>query len=106
MLLQSHAGEIHLLPALPKAWPAGQFKGLCARGAFEADVAWKEGAVVTATIRSKAGNTVRIRTASPMDVTVGGQAVKVTRPERTVVEFPTDIGKYYLLAPAKTADAK
>ncbi len=106
MLIQSHAGEIHLLPALPKAWPAGQYKGLCARGAFEADVTWKGGAIETATIRSKAGNTVRIRTAAPMDVTVVGQAVRVTRPERTVVEFPTETGRAYELAPAKAADTK
>ena len=101
MLIQSHAGEIHLLPALPKAWPAGRFKGLCARGAFEVDAAWKGGAIAPATVRSKMGNPVRIRTAEPMDVTCGGQAVKVTRPEKAVVEFPTEAGNTYELTPRR-----
>jgi alpha-L-fucosidase 2 len=99
MLIQSHAGEIHLLPALPKAWPAGRFKGLCARGAFEVDAAWKNGTIETATVRSKMGNVARIRTVAPMNVTVGGQPVKVARPETGVVEFQTEAGKAYVLTP-------
>jgi alpha-L-fucosidase 2 len=99
MLIQSHAGEIHLLPALPKAWPTGRFRGMCARGAFEVDAAWKNGMIEMATVRSKMGNVVRIRTAAPMNVTVGGQPVKITRPEAGVVEFQTEAGKAYVLTP-------
>jgi alpha-L-fucosidase 2 len=60
MLLQSHDGEIVLLPALPKAWPAGQVTGLKARGGFSVDMTWNNGTLTQATITSVKGGAAKL----------------------------------------------
>jgi alpha-L-fucosidase 2 len=77
MLLQSHAGEIELLPALPKEWSTGSVKGIMARGGLEVSIEWKEGQLISATITSKLGNPARLRY------------------KNRVVEWATEKGKSY-----------
>ena len=97
MLLQSHAGEIHLLPALPKAWDTGHVKGLRARGGFEVDMAWEDGQLTEARLHSTLGQDCTIRTAAAVAVTCDGQAVNTAQSD-SVITFGTEIGKTYILA--------
>ncbi|MDT0319015.1 glycosyl hydrolase family 95 catalytic domain-containing protein [Streptomyces millisiae] len=101
-LLHSHAGETHLLPALPPELPAGQVTGLLARGGHTVDLAWAGSVLTRATLRPRAAGTVRVRTAVPVDVTTGGQPVTVQRPEAGVVTFTAAAGTTYQLAPRAT----
>ena len=64
LLLQSHAGEIELLPALPSAWPRGSVRGLRARGGYEIDLSWSDGRLVEAELRSTGGTRVHVRLGS------------------------------------------
>src|SRR3984893_7364830 len=79
MLLQSQAGEIHLLPALPSAWPQGSINGLCARGGVEVSLSWAAGRLISASLKSNIGGSHSVRYgASTMQLILQpGRVVKV-----------------------------
>ena len=66
MLLQSHDGAVHLLPALPDAWTEGEVNGLRARGAFVVDMKWSKGELTEAAIFSRIGGKLRLRSYVPL----------------------------------------
>ena len=67
MLLQSHDGAVHLLPALPDAWQQGSVRGLHARGGYVVDITWQHGRLVSATITPTHTGILRLRTSVPLD---------------------------------------
>ena len=77
MLMQSHEGYIHILPAKPKNWKEGYIKGLRARGAFEVDITWRNSEMSQLTIKSLAGRPCRIKY------------------KKRIIEFVTEAGKAY-----------
>lgn len=126
MLLQSHAGDIFLLPALPDQWKNGSVKGLRARGGFTVDIDWEDGKITKATIHSSLGGNCRIRSLSPIqgkgfgvveaqgenpnefyfvakapDLIKGenaSQLQEIKLRETFLIDFPTEKGKSYELS--------
>ena len=97
MLLQSHAGEISLLPALPKAWPRGYVKGLRARGGLTVDIKWNERRVTEALVHASRSGRCRLRAPGVAAVTMNGRPVKSIRNADGTLEFDTVAGGSYSL---------
>ena len=103
MLLQSHAAYIHLLPALPKAWHTGSFKGLKARGNFEISCTWKENCLQEATLTSLAGEVCKLRTEVPIHIIYQGKTIAqseaIVAAGKTYheISIPTEINQTYII---------
>ena len=95
MLMQSQDGYIKLLPALPDEWSEGEYKGVCARGAFELDYAWKNKMVTKLSIKSKAGEICRIAFKTGARVSYNGKTIAVKKLPDGVIEFNTVKGGRY-----------
>lgn len=96
MLLQSHDGAIHLLPAVPRAWAEGRFTGLRARGGVTVDATWAGGKLAGATLRPSIGGTQRIRVPA-------GTAIATIRSGDLVLSFrPHTDGGELQLEPDRT----
>ncbi|HYW47429.1 MAG TPA: glycoside hydrolase N-terminal domain-containing protein [Bryobacteraceae bacterium] len=96
MLLQSHAGEVALLPALPKAWPDGSYRGLRARGGLEVGISWRGGKPVSATVEAATDGTHRIRPpkgAQIAEVRSGNTRVRVTTSPDGAAAIPLKAGQ-------------
>ena len=83
MLLQSHMGWIHLLPALPDSWSEGKITGWRARGAFELDFSWSGGKLDEVKVRSLKGNELKLR--------YNDKQVQVSTKAGTVYNFDSDL---------------
>jgi alpha-L-fucosidase 2 len=101
MLVQSHANEIALLPALPSAWPEGSVKGLRARGNVELDIAWRGGRATQAELRPRLSGEFKLRPPKGQTIAsirAGSTQVKLTSNENGTVAARLSPGQRYAVA--------
>ena len=97
MLLQSHADELSLLPALPSAWPEGEVRGLRGRDGYVVDLKWSDGKLSEAIISAAKAGICRVRTRQAVLVRCGGEDIALDR-DQSVIEFRVEAGRKYELS--------
>lgn len=97
MLLQSHDGELHFLPALPQAWSEGYVKGLRARGGYGVDILWMEGRISSAEIRATVGGSCRVRTSLPVKIYLANQIIDAQKLDENLICFDAEENTSYQL---------
>lgn len=97
MLLQSHNGYLEFLPTLPEAWKTGSVKGICAQGALEADLSWKDSRLTSATVRAARPSDFKVRMPQGMKASVDGKPVKVKTDAAGLALFSLKPGQYLTL---------
>ncbi|MDR0537357.1 MAG: glycoside hydrolase family 95 protein [Tannerellaceae bacterium] len=97
LLMQSHSGELSLLPALPSQWKSGAISGIRARGGIELDIEWDNNALTKAVIRAKYDKTCTLRTKTPVKVFSGRTEIAVKTIESGLIEFNMQAGKKYTI---------
>jgi alpha-L-fucosidase 2 len=95
LLMQSHSGEISLLPALPAAWPDGSVTGLRGKGGYTVNMRWNNKVLTDVTILSQLSQTCRLRTKTPVKIVSDGKDVAVQQPEEGLYVFKVTAGKKY-----------
>lgn len=97
MMLQNSLKGVHLIPALPKAWADGHFKGLKAKNNFVFDAGWQNGALKEVTVHSGSGRECAIYfpDCAPESVKEGKRKINFTRDASGTLRFPTKPGKTY-----------
>jgi alpha-L-fucosidase 2 len=100
MLLHSHNGELHVLPALPPAWPTGSVRGLRGRGGYTVGAAWSAGQITELSVTPDRAGTVRVRSRMftgtfELHDQTGGNQLQPARPEADLIVFDGQAGHTY-----------